>query len=128
MTDDDRQMYSTPVLMALAELRFVLSPKDGTKARDLADLERREFSLKMIVDWFKLNPRSGWYQGIREIEKRQGFITPVGTRGETVKAKDKAEIDREAAEAFERERSPEAVKRREENAERLRKLGFEVKG
>jgi hypothetical protein len=41
--------------------------------------------------------------------------------------KTQAEIDREAAEAFERERSPEAVRRRTEMEEKLRRLGISIK-
>lgn len=124
-------MHETDVLMALSALRWIKSPRDSTKARDLADLKRQGIDLKGTVEWFRLNPRADWYVGLRELKKGIGYLTPVGTRGETVKARDKAEIEREAAEAFERERSPEAMKRRTEMAEKLARLGFpitEVKG
>ena len=66
--------------MALASLRWIPSPKDATKARDLADMVRQGLSLKQVVEFFRTNPRADWYTGLRELRKGVGYMTPVGGR------------------------------------------------
>ena len=124
---DPIDAYESDVLLALASLRWIKSPRDVTKARDLADWKRQGVDLKAAVEWFRLNPRADWYQGGREIRKGIGYITPIGARGETVKVRTKEEIAADAARAAEEERKPENVKRRAEMEEKLRQMGYPMK-
>ena len=121
------EMFEADVLMALAALRWIKSPRDSTKARDLADLKRQGIDLKAAVEWFRFNPRADWYVGLRELKKGIGYLTPVGTRGEATPTKPVEAIKKEAEKAFEEERKPENVKRREELASRLKALGIPIK-
>lgn len=111
--NEEREMYSTEVLMALAQLRFIRMPGDRAKAAALDDMLRQGAKLRNVVDFFVANPRSDFYVGLRECKKGVGYLTPVGERD--TKSSDavlaEKDADYAAAQKREAEMSPEERER-----------------
>ena len=120
------EMHETPTLMALAELRWVRFPSDKAKALAISDCARQGISPREIVDFFKANRQSGWFDGLRELKKGRGYLAPAPVRTDAVKTRSKTEIDAENARWAEHDRKPEVIENRGRLLAMLRAAGIRV--
>jgi len=131
MTDHVTEMVGGAALYALQApaIRKLHSPSQITKGKELMELERQGVDLKAVVAWFAANPVAGFWDGVKAMKPKAVLGDPersVHQRGEAVAARSREEIDREASEAYERERTEEAIKHRGELLARLRAANIHV--